>query len=347
MRVTFTSSRKLRVLLVSLFFFLSGCLQDEPKPFDPDADDDADGLPNGWELEHGLDPRNGSDGIICQGQAKFCLRTYDNHTFPETHNSFSTVEDEVWMAINHYTALQAQWDGGIRAFMIDTHHQSKENTEKEDIRFCHGDPDSTLFYPCLYSEVDPFIWLNLLNSLMNNSSGDVVTLLIENYVPAEHVEYLFNVTGLIDKAYIHSVGEDWPTLGDMILAGKNLVVFWDYSDDERYPWLHHAWTHSWDTPYGEDDEKDMSCTVGRGSSEEPVWHLNNWLSSNFGFADPTRSEQVNDYEKLLARSIECWETFDNRPTFIAVDYWEDGEILNVTLTLNEMEHWSDDIPPHP
>ena len=334
-------------ILVALGLIASGCLAEPEKPLEPEADADGDGLPNGWEIERGLDPLNGSDGIVCQGEARFCLRTYDNHSFPETHNSFSTVEDEVWMAVNHYTALEAQWEGGIRAYMIDIHHLTKEDTEQKDVRFCHGDPDSTLFYPCIYSEVDAFAWLGQLNSLMNNSSGDVVTILIENYVPAEHVEYLFESAGMIDKAYVHKVGEAWPTLGDLVLSGKNLVVFWDYSDDERYPWLHHAWTHSWDTPYGEDEEEEMSCTVGRGSGETEAWHLNNWLNSIFGFGDPTRSEAVNDYDKLLARAIECWQIFDDRPTFIAVDFWEDGEVVNVTMTLNEMEHWSDDVPPHP
>ncbi|MEC9393237.1 MAG: hypothetical protein VYA45_00445, partial [Candidatus Thermoplasmatota archaeon] len=173
-----------------------------------------------------------------------------------------------------------------------------------------------------------------------------VTLLIENYVPGEQVDYLFNVTGMSDKAWVHQVGKEWPMLGDMVLAGKTLVVFWDYSYDERWPWLHHAWTHSWDTPYGEDEESEMSCTVGRGNGETEAWHLNNWLSTPWGFADPVRSSDVNDYDNLLARAIECWEVFDDRPTFIAVDYWENGEIVNVTITLNEMDHWSDEIPPH-
>ena len=80
--------------------------------------------------------------------------------------------------------------------------------------------------------------------------------------------------------------------------------------------------------------------------ETEAWHLNNWLSTPWGFADPVRSSDVNDYDNLLARAIECWEVFDDRPTFIAVDYWENGEIVNVTITLNEMDHWSDEIPPH-
>jgi len=32
---------------------------------------------------------------------------------------------------------------------------------------------------------------------------------------------------------------------------------------------------------------------------------------------------------------------------IAVDYWEEGEITNVTITINKMHHWSDDVPAHP
>ena len=335
-------------VLVGCSLISSGCFGTEGSTeLDPYADDDGDGLPNGWEREHGLDPLNASDSLLCHGKAEYCLRSYDNFTFPETHNSFATIEDGVWMAMNHKTALQAQWDGGIRAYMLDTHHLSKDDTSVEDIRFCHGDPDSTFLHPCIYSEVDASSWLRHLNSLMNNSSGDVVSLLLENYVPGEHLEVLFNQTGMLDRTFVHTPGEPWPSIGEMALSGTDLVVYWDYQYDERYPWLHHAWTHSWDTPYGEDEQDDMSCRVGRGDGVQPVWHLNNWLSSVFGLADPVRAQEVNDYDTLLERALGCWEEVDDRPTFIAVDYWEDGEITNVTISLNKMENWSSEVPPHP
>jgi hypothetical protein len=91
----------------------------------------------------------------------------------------------------------------------------------------------------------------------------------------------------------------------------------------------------------------MSCTVYRGDGSQPVWHLNNWLTNPFGLPDPIRAVVVNDYDALLQRTLECWQTIDNRPTFIAVDYWEEGEITNVTITINKMHHWSDDVPAHP
>ncbi len=310
-----------------------------------DSDMDGDGLPNDWEEERGFDPRDSDSMMTCHGESVYCLRTYDDFTFPETHNAYSTVEDQFLIGVNHYTGLQWQWDGGIRAFMVDSHHRSDDNTSAEDVRFCHG--TGQFFHPCLFGEVDAFEWVSLLGSLMDNSSGDVVTLLIENYVPAEHLEFLFIETGMYDRIYTHTLGDPWPSLGDLVLSGTDLVVFWEQSQNNDFPWLHDFGVFSWTTNYAENSAEEMSCTVHRGDGSQPVWHLNNWLSNAFGLPDPVRAVEVNDYDNLLNRSIECWQIMDNRPTFVAVDYWEEGEITNVTITLNKMSHWSDPIPEHP
>jgi len=310
-----------------------------------DEDADGDGLPNIWEVERGFDPMDPDDYMSCHGESVYCMRSYDDFTFPETHNAYSSVEDGVLVGVNHYTGLQAQWDGGIRAFMVDSHHRSDDNTSAEDVRFCHG--TGQFFHPCLFGEIDAFEWISLLGSLMDNSSGDVVTLLIENYVPAEHLEFLFMETGMYDRIYTHALGDPWPSLGDLVLSGTDLVVFWEQSQNDDFPWLHDFGVFSWTTDYAEDSQEEMSCTVYRGDGSQPVWHLNNWLSNAFGLPDPVRAGDVNDYDALLNRSIECWEIMDNRPTFVAVDYWEDGEITNVTITMNKMSHWSDEVPQRP
>ena len=285
------------------------------------------------------------DYITCHGEASFCLRTYDDFTFAETHNAYSTVEDKFLIGVNHYTGLQSQWEDGIRAFMVDSHHRAYDNTTADDVSFCHG--TGQFFHPCQFGIVDAFDWIRLLDSLMNNSSGDIVTLLIENYVPASHLSHLFNETGMSRRVYTHTLGDPWPSLGDLALAGTDLVVFWEQAQDHDFPWLHDFGVFSWTTDYAEDSPDEMDCTVYRGDGSQPVWHLNNWLTSSFGLPDPVRAGDVNDYETLLRRSIECWEKMDDRPTFIAVDYWEEGEVTNVTITINKMSHWSDEIPPHP
>ena len=77
---------------------------------------------------------------------------------------------------------------------------------------------------------------------LDDDETQIVTLLLENYVPADHLEYLFNETGLLERAYVHKMGDAWPRLGDMIVLEKTLVIFWDEGDTAEYPWLHHAWS---------------------------------------------------------------------------------------------------------
>ena len=312
-----------------------------------DNDADGDDLPNDWELERGFNPLDPNDLITCHGEARYCLRTYDDFTFAETHNSFSTPEDGIMGGINHLTGLQSQWEDGIRAFMLDPYHQSEFNNEKEDVVFCHA-VDLPNTPPCLFGSVDAFAWLRSLNSLHNNSSGDVVSLLIQNYqVPGEHLEYLLNETGILERAYIHELGSPWPSIGDMSLSGTDVLIFVQMEYEDNFTKLLPAWKHTWDTPYGESSQEEMTCDLGRGDASQPVWHMNNWLNSDFGFADPVKASQVNAYDTLLGRALLCWETVGNRPTFVGVDYWEQGEVTNVTITLNKMSHWSDEVPEHP
>tara|TARA_Y100000588_G_C13655291_1_gene669730 strand:- start:57 stop:614 length:558 start_codon:yes stop_codon:yes gene_type:complete len=179
---------------------------------------------------------------------------------------------------------------------------------------------------------------------MNSSTRDVVTILFEVHVPYTHIEYVLNMSGLIDKVHIQTLGEKWPTLGSMVESKRNLVVFVEGGFDAQYPYLHNFVEHGWTTNYAENNPEDMSCDVHRGDASQPVWHMNNWLSVERGTSDWTRAHVVNDYDFLLNRSLDCWEAHGTRPTFVAVDWWTDGDAVNVTRTLNQMTHWSDEVP---
>ena len=116
----------------------------------------------------------------CNGLVVLCDRSYADVTFPETHNAFSTHEDGIYYpAANHQTGLLAQWNAGMRAFMIDTHYETLGDERVETVRLCHGDDDRG-FSPCTYGTVNAEVWLSQLVSLMEGSPRDVVTLLVEN-----------------------------------------------------------------------------------------------------------------------------------------------------------------------
>ena len=116
---------------------ISGCTDSEANNYDSDATED-DGSCEYDEPEPEPEPVMGctdpdamnhdsnateDDGscqymetVPCNGMVILCHRTYDKVTFPETHNSYSTHEDNIFYpASNHRTGFQAQWNAGMRA----------------------------------------------------------------------------------------------------------------------------------------------------------------------------------------------------------------------------------------
>ena len=276
----------------------------------------------------------------CNGLLVLCQRTYDNVTFPETHNAFSTHQDGIYYpASNHQTGLDAQWNAGMRAFMIDTHYETLGDERVESVRLCHGDDDRG-FSPCTYGNVDSVSWLSNLQGKMDENPRDVVTLLVENYVQPDHLLAVFEQANLYEKAYIHTLNTPWPTLHEMIDQGTNLVVFWEQSGDASHPWVHDFLTYSWTTNFAEENTEDMTCDLLRGDVEQEVYHMNNWLRGPLGLSDPTRGDEANDVEFLVQRATECWQQHGKRPTFIAVDWWEDGDVVAAALAINQLDSMS-------
>ena len=279
--------------------------------------------------------------IPCNGLVILCHRTYDQVTFPETHNSYSTHEDNIYYpASNHRTGFQAQWNAGMRAFMLDTHYLTTADQSASNVRFCHGDSDRG-FSPCTYGAVDPWNWLSALESEMNSEDRDIVTLLIENYVEPDHLKDIFDDVGLSEMMYVHEMNAEWPTLIEMINMDKRLVVFWEQSGDSEHPYFHDFLTHSWTTNYADDDTSSMDCENLRGDVNQPVFHMNNWLKNQAGLSDPNRAGEANDVDFMVERAIECIGLHGKRPTFIAVDWWEEGDVVEAAEIVNLMELDSD------
>jgi len=280
----------------------------------------------------------------CNGSSDLCSRRYYQVTFPETHNAHATLdEDFLVYAANHRSNLSNQYDAGYRAFMIDAHPRLPEATAPEDTAFCHGS-SATPFHPCAYGSINAVELLSTLHAKMNETPRDVVTLLLEVAVPFENIEYIFMESGLIERVHVQRMDQAWPTLEQMIDSGRNLVVFVEARADSSYPWLHDFTAQGWTTDFAESSSADQTCEVYRGDGAQPVWHLNNWLSNEQGLSTWTGAAEINDYDFLLARALECWEFQGRRPTFIAVDWWTEGDAVAVTQTLNAMDHWSDEPP---
>jgi hypothetical protein len=162
-------------------------------------------------------------------------------------------------------------------------------------------------------------------------------LLVENYVEPDHLKKVLDDAGLADMMYVHDMNTEWPTLIELINMDKRLVVFWEQSGDSDHPYFHDFLEFGWTTDYANDDTESMDCDPHRGDSNQPVYHMNNWLKNQAGLSDSQRAAEANDVEFMVERAIECIEQHGKRPTFIAVDWWEEGDVVEAARLVNMIE----------
>ena len=81
----------------------------------------------------------------------------------------------------------------------------------------------------------------------------------------------------------------------------------------------------------------MDCEKLRGDVNQPVFHMNNWLKNEAGLSDPNRAGEANDVDFMVERAIECIDLHGKRPTFIAVDWWEEGDVVRAAEKVNLLQ----------
>ena len=162
---------------------------------------------------------------------------------------------------------------------------------------------------------------------------EVLTLFIEDHAEAAAIAADIEAAGLDEFAYQPVVGQPWPTLGEMIRAGKRLVVMLEEGDGgTAAPWMVNGFEHTQDTPYTFPTVESFSCAANRGPADAPLFLLNHWLA---GFdALVTSAQQVNVVDVLLPRAQQCEQERGQIPNFVAINYVAIGDGSRVVDELN-------------
>lgn len=135
--------------------------------------------------------------------------------------------------------------------------------------------------------------------------------------------------------YVHTPAGDggWPTLGGMIDTGTRLVVLMENrGGGDRLPWLIPGFDVVQDTPYQFESAEDFSCAPNRGDPDASILLVNYWIDANR--RAPETAALVNARDVLLPRLEECERERGQLPNFVAVDFYDRGDLLDVVDELN-------------
>ena len=310
----------------------------------------------------------------CNGYAKLCDRTLDDLAFPAAHNAMSAAELPGWYAPNQRRSIQRQLDDGVRAFLIDTHYgikrssgpvltdlsQEDESKVNEAVKQQLGSEGAKQFRSlqdqyaqrgeggtpgvylchivCELGSTQLTTALGWFKDFLDTHPDEVVVLFLEDAIsPAETAE-AFEESGILRYAYVHRPGQPFPTLRSMIEDDKRLFVMAERNAGHgEFPWYSEGFELTQENPYtfhsvAELEDYQYACSPNRGRPGNPMFQLNHWIEKLP--RSPNTAAKVNDFEFLKRGARECERRRGLLPNIVAVDYYDQGDLQEVTRVLN-------------
>ncbi len=318
-------------------------------------------IPGNLPQDTALATASAVDTDACNGHSELCDRRFDEVVMPASHNSMS-VADGTWFLAEQPKDMVDSLDDGIRGLLVDTWYGQPTAdggalTADQSVAEAEAALTSTYGADVVASirrtidlvrsskpsgPVEPYFChtvceigatpmqptMDRLNDWMDANPREVVVLFIQDTVTPADTDAVLRKAGLTDKAYVHPDGAQWPTLREMIESNKRLVVKMENTGGgEQFPYLHQGFDLVQDTEYTFRSAQDFTCTIKRGHPTHSLFVVNHWLA---GFTTLISSaEEVNAYAVLEARIDDCEVERGRKPSMIAVNWYDRGDLFRV------------------
>ncbi|KAI0400245.1 PLC-like phosphodiesterase [Xylaria palmicola] len=287
----------------------------------------------------------------CNNYVELCTRKYSNITEVACHNSPFITPNNI--AANQQYDVAYQLSDGVRFLQA----QIQWPSNASEPHFCHTS--------CDILDAGPITdWLSRVKDWVVEHPFDVVTILLGNgnySVPSLYVPYIEQsdiLRFVYTPPYVPMNLSSWPTLEEMILTGKRVVMFMDYmANQTEYPWLLDQFSQMWESPFDPVDNK-FPCDVQRPpdlSAEDANNRLsliNHNLNIELSLMGaevlvPARSElnvtnNATGPGSLGLTAENCLAQWGRPPNFLNVDYYNQGgypgSVFEVAARMNNVTY---------
>jgi hypothetical protein len=304
----------------------------------------------------------------CNGLRALCARRLNEVLFPGTHNSMGAADVPGWAVPDQRRSIPRQLEDGIRLFLLDPHYGRTLNGGRVQTDFAGEGRDANKVARELddaaLAALDRLgvsitnssdgargpreVWLchtvceigatrltdtlTAMRRFLEANPGEVLMVILENYVTDASLQQDFAATGTERYAATLSHHAPLPTLGELVAAGHRLVVFTEKPPTGTVPWLNDAFTWIQDTPLGNRKPEDFRCSRFRGSASSPLLMLNHWIER----VPPAPSLQrpVLTRAFLNERMDRCAKARGLPVSLIATDFYDEGDVVSVAAERN-------------
>ena len=296
---------------------------------------------------------------VCNGSELLCDRPLDEVTFPGTHNSMSAASERGWYFPAQRYGIAQQLRDGVRALLIDTYYgipspQGVLTVIDPEIRrpqlvaehgeevvaaaeriasqlSAEGEQEVYLCHSfCELGATPMGAALVDIRDYLDANPGEFLVVIVQDQTSPEDTIREFEVADLAQRAYAHPPGQPWPTLGELLDDGKQLLVLAEH-DAGGADWYQPAFDVLQETALTA-TQAGFACTPGRGDAANPLFLLNHWLPRRPAL--PSDALEVNAADVLLERARRCAADRGHVPNIVAVDFYDAGDLFTSVDALN-------------
>ncbi|KAJ2613078.1 hypothetical protein H4S08_002406 [Coemansia sp. RSA 1365] len=295
------------------------------------------------------------DSNSCNGYGELCSKRFNEVAYATTHNSYAHGDN---IAANQNKDIRQQLDDGIRGFMLDLYKLGSGSSNEPYL--CHT--SCTLLNGGKLVDA-----LKDFKTFLDANKREVVTIFIENGQPfsATEMAKAFKDAGLEDYAFSPSDASssssaddssakdafEWPSLTDMIDAGKRLVVFTDSKADAAVPWILNEGSYAVQTSFAVEEGSSFDCKPLK--QIQPLWVMNHFvftnytvLGYNFERPAPNSAGSVNTLNSIVDQSKLC-SSAGHFANFVTVDYYDVGDTFKAVAKINGVDYKSTAVDTFP
>lgn len=298
--------------------------------------DDAEGPGLGGATQGGPDlPHPEPTGAPCNGAALLCDSPYDATSFAITHASMAN-SPSFWDFPAQHNGIRQQLDDSIRGLMLEVHEYAGKPT------LCA--------YDCAEGRSALTTELGHVRGFLDDNPREVVTLFVDNRVPASDVLTAFDAADLSRYLYVEEPRRGWPTLGALIDAGTRLVVFVT-EDADAPPGFRSLRDNVSTTGDSFTSARDFPCDLATDAGRGAFLLINQFLVTSDGEGGaggasggpPGRpsealAETVNHDPFLSERLGSCADYLGRKPSFVALDFYDASDVIGAVQRLNGVIH---------
>jgi hypothetical protein len=287
----------------------------------------------------------------CNNSPLLCDRPYNSVVHLGAHDSPFTRDATTGFSAsgNQYYNTTIQLSAGVRMLTGQVHRSNG------DWHLCHSSCD--LLDAGLLSS-----WLEEIKGWLDANPNDVVTILLVNSDKAtpSDLNTHFSNSGIVPQAYIPpstSAPAEWPTLSSLIQAQKRLLVFVASLDSSTMTsetaYLMDEFAFMFENKYDNTSPTDFSCAPDRPSSVKgnsqaaisanlmPLMNHFLYKEGAFDIESPDRSKlnvtnspSTTTVGELGFAANQCQTEYGRPPTYILVDFFDEGPAIAAVDALN-------------